>query len=136
MSFETIAKNFFCNKSNDIYNDLLFQWNKFKSVHTKHNNETTIINFIINSETFNQYYTLVFKKNVCWYFEDDDKLNNLKESFINEYVKPLKVFNEDELNSFIKRPLKSHKGGGTPNVRALVPKARHPPYMLDIYTYT
>lgn len=102
MNLESIILKFFHDKSNIYVKDLLFNL-KHQSKSSKSNSEHNIINFIINSDEFNNYISILFDEKYCMFFEQDDVvITKLRNSFITEVVKKHKCFDIDQLKEYIK----------------------------------
>lgn len=102
MNIESIISKFFHDKSNIYVKDLLFHI-KQSSKTSKQNNESNIINIILNSSEFNDYLSMIFEKIYCMYFDKDENIiSTMKKRFFQEIVRTKKEFNIDELKGYIK----------------------------------
>lgn len=102
MNLESIILKFFHDKSNTFVKDLLFNL-KNHNKSSKSNSENNVINYIINSDEFNNYISICFEEKYCMYFEKDAvMISKLKNSFIQEVIKKNKCFDIDQINEYIK----------------------------------
>ena len=102
MNIDSIILKFFHDKSNIYVKDLLFNWKQY-SKSSKTSTENNMINFVINSEQFNDYISMVFEQSYCMYFEKNDVIIlKLKNMFLQEIVRKNKIFVKDQLNEYIK----------------------------------
>jgi hypothetical protein len=101
MNIDSIISNFFHDKSSIYVKDLLFnlkQNNKNSKM-----NESNMINCVINSSEFNEYFSKVFEETYCLYFEkDESSMSVIRKRFFQDVVKNNKQFNIGELKEYVK----------------------------------
>ena len=101
MNIDSIISKFFHDKSSIYVKDLLFnlkQNNKNSKM-----NESNMINYVINSSEFNEYFSKVFEEIYCIYFEKNEiQISEIKKRFFQEIIKCKKQMNIEQLKEYIK----------------------------------